>query len=118
MGECDMFPHSITIYKHSIIDGEDVYFMQCVDGFYWQEKTNLNNKDKGSENTGEITVISSLRNAQSFNDKWNVDIGDIIIKGKGNHITSLKEPDTYYKVNAVSFNVCGSLVDNIVVNAK
>ena len=44
-----MFPHSITIYKHSIIDGEDVYFMQCVDGFYWQEKTNINNKDKGYE---------------------------------------------------------------------
>lgn len=118
MGECDMFPHSITIYKHSVIDGEDAYFMQCLDGFYWQERNSRSNKDKGAEATSEIIVVSSSQNAQNFNDKWNIDIGDIIIKGKGNHITSLKELDEYYKVNAVSVNVCGSLVDNIVVNAK
>ena len=100
-----MFPDSITIYKHNVINGEDVYFMQCLNGFYWQETSEQNGKDKGVESKNNVTVISSAKLAESYGKEWKTDIGDIIIKGKGNHITSVKELDDYYKVYSVSVNV-------------
>lgn len=114
-----MFPHTITIYRHSVINGADVYDKQVLDGFYWNGKVTQNADNKGVDNTAKITAVSSPERAKSYGDKWSVEVGDIIIKGKGSNISSLKELTLpYYKVCAVEENICGSDVDNIVVSGK
>ncbi|MCM1115610.1 MAG: hypothetical protein NC397_08960 [Clostridium sp.] len=115
-----MFPHDITIYRHCVLNGTDIYNKQVLNGFYWNCKTAQSVKNKGADNAAEVTVISSPQMAQRYGNKWKIQVGDIIIKGKGSNISSLKDLTDvqYYKVYAVEENICGSDVDNIVVKGK
>lgn len=113
-----MFPDTITIYRHSIINGADIYDKEILSGFYWYGKTIQNTANKGTESVSEITVVSGPEMAKAFGEKWTTQIGDIIIKGKGNDISSLKELTESHKIYAVNVNVCNSDVDNIVLNVK
>ena len=113
-----MFPDTITIYRHSVLNGADVYEKQVLSGFYWYGKVTQSTANKGVENAAEITVISNPEMAKTFGDKWTAQVGDIIIKGKGNDISSLKELTESHKIYAVEVNVCDSDVDNIVLSVK
>lgn len=114
-----MFPHTITIYTHSIKDGQDYYSKQVLDGFYWHEKTARALDGKGDSDSAEVVVISSLKRAKEYYaGKWDVKVGDIIIKGKGGNITTVKELKDFHKVTTVSINICGSCVDNISITGK
>ena len=113
-----MFPNTITIYRHNVLDGADVYEKQILNGFYWYGKAVQSATDKGVENSAQITVVSSPKMAQSYGDKWTVQVGDIIIKGKGDDIKSLRELSNQHIVDGVEVNVCSSDVDNIVISGK
>lgn len=113
-----MFPDTITIYRHSIENGEDLYQKQVKDGFYWNVKNKRVNESKGAVSESELTVISSPKRAFDYEKSWNVKVGDIIIKGKGDNISTLKELDNYFTVFSVEENLCGSVADNIVISGK
>lgn len=113
-----MFPHTITIYRHSVENGEDVYKIQHLDGFYWQQKCVRNAENKGVAYAAEVSAVSSAERAHTYGKSWNVQVGDKIIKGNGNNISSLNELNNYYSVYAVEENICGSDVDNIVISGK
>ena len=111
----EMFPDKITIYHHDIVNNEDVYQKTTVNGFYWNESTALDDANKGIKSKKQVTIISSPENAHTYGSEWTVCIDDVIVKGKGGAITSLKEVENGVTVKGVAVNVCNSDVDNIVI---
>ncbi|MCD7722694.1 MAG: hypothetical protein LUH82_01905 [Clostridiales bacterium] len=112
------FKDTITIYRHSTENGADVYERQVLSGFYCYSATTHAISNKGFESVSEFTAISSPGMAQIYGDEWTVRVGDIIIGGEGDNISTLKELSDYHKVYHVALNACGSAVDNIVVKGK
>lgn len=126
-----MFPHTITIYHHSIVNGADVYTMTVLSGCYWMHSASRSGAGKGTEETDSYTIILSPEQTAKYGSAWKVYPGDRVIKGFGNEafsgecivgtaivgkktITSWKElTGDVMVVKAIEENICGSNVDNI-----
>ena len=126
-----MFPHTITIFHHSVVNGADVYNMTVLNGCYWIHNASRGGAGKGIEKTDSYTVILSPEQTAKYGSVWNVYPGDRVIKGIGNGAISGecivgaaivdKQPVTSWKdlkgdvmvVKTVEENICGSSVDNI-----
>ena len=54
-----MFPHTITIFHHSIEDGVDVYTRTEVPGWYWMHTAANTGAGKGTEKADTYKAISS-----------------------------------------------------------
>lgn len=109
-----MFPHTITIYHHSVVDGADVYSRTELPGCYWSHKASQAGSGKGTERTDSYTVIVSPDQTAKYGVNWDVGTGDRVVKGSAPDITSWKELNgDVMTVKAVEENICGSCVDNI-----
>ena len=126
-----MFPHTITIFHHSIEKGEDVYTKTVLRGCYWMHNASRGGIGKGTEKTDSYTVILSPEQTRKYGSVWKVCPGDRVIKGYdnvaivGDSIAGVavigRVPITAWKeikgdvmvVKAVEENICGSSVDNI-----
>lgn len=113
-----MFPHTITIYHHSIENGEDKYIKYILSGFYWNDEKSLSAADKGIKSTKEATIISNPENARKYGTEWNILPGDRVLLGIGENITSFKDLKEAVTVIGVAANVCNSDVDNVVIRGK
>lgn len=113
-----MFPHTITIYRHSVVDGKDVYHRQMLGGVYCYGSEGIAGSGKGTAEDSSMIVITSQTTAAAFGVEWDVRKGDRIIKGEGKEISSLKEIDGGFTVLSVEDNRCGSTVDNITIRGK
>ena len=113
-----MFHHTITIYRHTVQDGADVYTKQVIDEVYWFGGAERAGSGKGVEGSIPTTIITSPELAWAFGTAWNAAPGDIVIKGEGPDITSLKQIQGGITVMRVEENVCGSTVDNITITGK
>mgnify|MGYP000822708212 CR=1 FL=1 len=111
-----MFPHTITIYHHDIINGVDNYKKTVLDGFYYSGGKTLSGTDKGIDSKGKVTIISNAENAHNFGVSWTVSVKDRIVIGVGKDIKSFKELGDAITVTDVAVNVCNSDVDNIVIS--
>lgn len=111
-----MFPHTITIYHHEIINGVDSYTKTVLSGFYYNGGKSLSGTDKGIDSKGKVTIISNAENAHNFGVSWTVGIKDKIVVGVGDDIRSFKELDNAVTVMDVAVNVCNCDVDNIVIS--
>ena len=110
-----MFPHTITIYRHSIVNNQDVYTKQTLSGFYIMPSKSFTSGDKSLEKTTPTTIVSNPENALKYGTEWDIQAGDRIVKGVGGDITALKQLINAIEVTSVQENVCGSAVDNIVI---
>ena len=109
-----MFPHTITIFHHSVVNGTDVYSRKEVCGWYWHKHASQTTAGKGTEKTDSYTAIASPETTAFYGDSWSVEVGDRVVKGSAPDITSWKElKGDVMVVRAVEENVCGSSVDNI-----
>lgn len=115
-----MFPHTITIFHHAVVDNKDVYTRKVVSGFYWYGHTGIVTSGKGQESDDSITIISSPENAKTFGKKWTVQKDDRIVKGECPDISSFKDLNGKEAVTVMKVepNVCGSLVDNVTITGK
>ena len=115
-----MFPHTITIFNHAVVDNKDVYTRKVVQGVYWYGSAGISQSGKGQESTDSITIISSPENAKTFGEKWTVHTGDRIVKGICPDISLFKElkDKEVITVMKVEPNVCGSFVDNVTITGK
>ena len=109
-----MFPHTITIFHHSVVNGTDVYSRTEVPGWYWSHKAAQAGSGKGTEKADSYTVIASPETTALYGDSWSVTTGDRVVKGSAPDITSWKDlKGDVMTVQAVEENICGSSVDNI-----
>ena len=111
-----MFPHTITVYHHDIIDGTDSYKKTVLSGFYYSDGKSIAGTVKGVDSKSKAIIISNAENARNFGVSWTVAIKDRIVIGEGKDISSFKELDNAITVTDVVVNVCGSEVDNIVIS--
>ena len=109
-----MFPHTITIFHHSIEDGVDVYTRTEVPGWYWMHTAANTGAGKGTEKADTYKAISSQLTATNYGYSWDVKVGDRVVKGSAPDITSWKDLNRgVMVVKAIEENICGSSVDNI-----
>ena len=126
-----MFPHTITIYHHSVVDGADVYDMTTLSGCYWMHTVSRAGAGKGAEKTDSYTIVLSPEQTAKYGTVWNVYPGDRVVRGVRSgatagkcvsgavivghtSITSWKElTGDVMIVKTVEENICGSSVDNI-----
>ena len=126
-----MFPHTITIYHHSVVNGADVYTQTALRGCYWMRNASRGGAGKGTEKTDSYTVILSPEQTAKYGSVWKVFPGDRVIKGFDNGAIAGEcvvgvavvgnTPITAWKqltgdvmvVKAIEENICGSGVDNI-----
>lgn len=110
-----MFPHTITIYRHSVADGKDIYLRQIVRGVYCYGSEGIAGSGKGTAEASSMTVITSQTIASVYGTEWDVRKGDRFVKGEGAEISSLKDISDSFTVLKVEDNRCGSSVDNITI---
>ena len=109
-----MFPHTITIYHHSVVNGADVYNRTELTGCYWNHKASQAAAGKGTERTDGYTVVVSPEQTARYGVDWAVHVGDRVVKGSGPSISSWRElAGDVMTVKVVEENICGSSVDNI-----
>lgn len=109
-----MFPHTITIFHHSVAGGTDVYSRTEVSGWYWNHKAAQTGSGKGAERADTYTVVASPETTALYGDTWSVNVGDRAVKGSAPNIASWKDlKGDVMTVKAVEENICGSGVDNI-----
>ena len=109
-----MFPHTITIYHHSVVNGADVYNRTEITGCYWNRKASQAAAGKGTEKADSYTVVVSPEQTALYGTTWKVYAGDRVVKGSAPDITSWKElTGDVMTVKVVEENICGSSVDNI-----
>lgn len=113
-----MFPHTITIYHHSIKNGEDKYDKTILEGFYFNAEKGISKDGKGVGNDNSATIISNAENARKYGIEWIIQPKDMVLLGEGKDITSFRELQNAFTVTGVAENVCGSEVDNIVITGK
>ena len=126
-----MFPHTITIFHHSIVNGADVYDQTVLSGCYWMHTVSRAGTGKGTEKTDSYTIILSPEQTAKYGTVWKVYPGDRVVFGIQSgatagkcvsgavivghaDITSWKDlTGNVMVVKAVEENICGSSVDNI-----
>ena len=113
-----MFPHTITIYRHSVEQGADKITRQIVKGVYWYGGEGITTSGKGTTESNSATIISSPEAAGQYKSSWDIKPKDRILKGECPEINSLKEIPAALTVISVDENICGSSVDNITITAK
>lgn len=113
-----MFPHTITIYRHSISDGGDVITKQVKQGFYWYGSQGIVQSGKGTTESDTVTIIASPETTAEHGKTWDIRHGDRVVKGEGPDVTTLKEILGAVTVLRVDENICGSPVDNITIAGK
>lgn len=113
-----MFPHTVTIYHHSIVNDTDTYEKYTVEGAYWFGPGQISLKNKGVEAVSNVTVIFSPEQSKQFGKRWKAQKGDRIIQGAGEDITSFKDIPNALSIVGIEDNLVGSAVDNVVLSAK
>lgn len=113
-----MFPHTITIYRHSIENGADKITRQIVTGVYWYGGEGVTASGKGTVEDNSATIITSPETTAQYKGGWTIEPKDRILKGEGPEITGLKEIPAALIVARVDENICGSTVDNITITAR
>ena len=109
-----MFPHTITIYHHSVVDGTDVYNRTELKGCYWNHKASKAGSGKGTEKTDSYMVVVNPELTSLYGVTWSVFTGDRAVKGSAPDITSWKDlKGDVMTIKVVEENICGSSVDNI-----
>ena len=108
-----MFPHTVTIYHHSIENGTDVYKRTEVPGWYWMHTASNVGAGKGTDKTDTYKAVASQATTSLYGDTWGVSVGDRVVKGSGPDITSWKDLKDCMVVKSVEENICVSCVDNI-----
>jgi hypothetical protein len=109
-----MFPHTITIFHHSVVDGADVYNRTELNGCYWNRKASVSGSGKGAEKTDSYMVVVNPELTALYGVTWSVNTGDRAVKGSAPDITSWKDlKGEVMTIKVVEENICGSSVDNI-----
>ena len=112
-----MFPHTVTIYRHSVENGADVITRQHIKGVYWFGGSGITSTGKGMTEESSATIITSPETAGHYGSDWTVKPKDRILKGEHPEIKSLKEIPEALTVKTVNDNTCGCPVDNITITA-
>lgn len=113
-----MFPHTITIYRHTVRNHADAYDRQTVRGVYWFGGNAVTVSGKGLEASHPVTVITSPETAAEFPNVWDCRPGDRIIRGSGGAISSWKDLPAAVTVRQVDDNRCGGAADNITIGCE
>ena len=109
-----MFPHTITIFHHSVVNGADVYNRTELNGCYWNRKASQAGSGKGTEKTDSYMVVVSPEQTALYGVTWSAYTGDRAVKGSAPDIASWKDlTGEVMIIKAVEENICGSSVDNI-----
>jgi hypothetical protein len=109
-----MFPHTITIYHHSVVGGADVYNRTELPGCYWNHTASTAAAGKGTEKTDSYMVVVNPELTSLYGVTWSVFTGDRVVKGPAPDITSWRDlKGDVMTVKAIEENICGSSVDNI-----
>lgn len=111
----NMYPDTMTVYRHSIAGNADEYSRRVIRGVYWVETDGVDKEGKGFTKTREVTVTTSQKLTASYGKEWDIQGQDRIIKGEGGFINSFKDIPDAFAVTAVSKYRCGGKVDNIVI---
>lgn len=110
-----MFPHTITIYHHDIVDNTDKYTRQVVSGVYAQVQYGITKSGHGQQNSRSITITTNKKLCDEFGVSWSICEDDKVIVGIGGEITKFADIPKAYTITNIIENKCGSDVDNIVM---
>lgn len=114
-----MFPHQITIYRHTVDASEaDVYTRQVIRDVYVNDAVAVRVNDRGDISADGVTVVTTPALAASLGSAWTVQPGDRIMRGAGPAITSLRDLvglADVWTVLRVRRHTPGGTVDNIVI---
>lgn len=109
-----MFRQSVTFYHYN--EKSNAYTATYVDDVYIEKTTKASAESNGRQRNANITITTSPTIAKNFSS-WRVFVGDYVVVGHGKAIKSVKELSEYYSVTGITENICGSAVDNIVIEA-
>lgn len=110
-----MFPHTITIYSHTISGDNDLYDRQVIKDVYIQESIGAVKDGNGISNSNSLTVTTSKALCDSFGYDWHISVNDRVVKGVGPEIIKYSDLERAYVVKGIEINQCGSNTDNIVI---
>lgn len=110
-----MFKHSVTFYHYN--EKSNAYTALYVDDVYIEKTTKTTAESNGRQRSASLRITTSPTMTKDFNNQWSVIVGDYVVLGHGKAIKSVKELPEYYSVTGITENVCGSAVDNIVIEA-
>ena len=54
-----MFPHTITIFRHFVENGADVYDKKEVPGWHWEHTASNTGSGKGTERSDTYKAVAS-----------------------------------------------------------
>ncbi|MGN0533293.1 MAG: hypothetical protein ACI4IK_02935 [Eubacterium sp.] len=110
-----MFPHTITIYHHDIVNNADKYTKQIVSGVYVQEQYGVTKSGHGQQNSRSVTITTNKSLCDNFSATWTIAENDRVIIGIGNDIEKFSDIPKAYTITSITINKCGSAIDNIVM---
>lgn len=110
-----MYPHTVTIYRHSSKNGEDAYQKYILPGVYWYGSFGVSAAKNGFEQAAGITVELPKAHADTFGVSWFAEPGDLCVLGTGPDIGRQRDLDGFTKmtIQSIQVNRCGSALDNI-----
>lgn len=113
-----MFPHTITIYHHTVAGGEDIYSKTVLNNVYYHAKKSTDQSEKGVVSAKETEITASPEVSRQMGKDWNVFTEDRIVLGEGVDIQSWKELKGAITVTGIDVNVIGCAVDNVVITGR
>lgn len=111
-----MYPHTVTLYSHNVVDGKDEYTKKVLSGVYVYGTNGLNISGHGIDNTATVNVEVPKGLAVTVNNK--IKANDRFIVGEGTDITKWSDLKNSYTVVSVADNMANSDIDNITIVGK
>lgn len=110
-----MFPHTITLYHQTMIDGAQAWLRFVISGVLWEENAGSTMRKTGVTSTDGITVYIPM----SVGEVQIAD-GDMIQKGASDYdiVKSTKELTHAHRVSNVDIKDFGGSMAHYEVTAK
>lgn len=113
-----MFPHTITIYHHTVVNGVDTYSKTILKDVYYHVRQNTEQSGKGVVTVKETEITASPEVSRQIGKAWNVFTEDRIVLGEGTDIQSWKGLNGAITVTGIDVNVIGCAVDNVIITGR
>lgn len=113
-----MFPHTITIFRHSQDLQSDTYIKHVLKGVYWYGNGKITVSGNGVNKQNNINIIVPKEHVDTFKIEWDIKEKDYVVLGEVEDIESVKDLKVYddvITVISIDKNICNSELDNIVI---
>lgn len=116
-----MFPHTITVFHHEIIDDKDIYTKRKIENVFWYGSDGISLSGNGLINSNLVNIDIPKKSLDGYGDDWCIYKKDIIVKGIADDIITIKDLKKYsdvITVDSISNYDVNSTLDNILITGK